>query len=224
MIKYFCLLAIGVLTFCTSRAQVVKKGEKLVGAYLQFGNENDKSTVPPDYYKLNTTNVNPSFGVAIKDNLELGGRLSYEFAHQDQANTVQPQSYTRKSNGYGLAVYLRRYKELGHGFAAYIEGDVTGGYFRDKASYGGTSGLYTDQKSWSAGVAVSGGITYRATHHWMLQAGYLELVGIGFGGARDKGQDVDMGVSPGKSSYFGVNSNARSMLKNFAFGCIYILD
>lgn len=227
MIKYIYLLTAGLLVFCTGRAQI-KKGQALLGCSIQFSNHN--STYPtPDYSKGNTTIVAPSVGWAIKDNLEFGGRLLYSHSKEDQyinfQGTTPPYIYRNyyESNNYGLAVYIRRYTDLGHGFAFYAEGGLAGMGGRRKLENDTVPGLYIDQKMWSVTASFTGGMVYRVASRWMLEAGFASLVSAGYTYFSDKGEDANSNVNPSKSNTIAMGTTLSRPLSSFTVGCRYIL-
>jgi len=216
MNKYFYLLAAGLLVLGTSRAQI-KKGESWLGGYVSF-QKVDNNPVAPNYGTATIAFVSPSFGKAIRDNLLLGVSLTY-----GTYKTVQPNdsyTYTLKYSNYGVAFFLRRYKDLGRNFSLFLEGDLGGVYIPQKGSFEGSSGLYLDNKSYSINATLSGGIAYRIMHRWQLEAGFQSLAYAGFGHSREDGS-----VANNRSlNSFNLGTNLNRALNNISIGCRYMLN
>ncbi|HEY4208150.1 MAG TPA: outer membrane beta-barrel protein [Puia sp.] len=221
--KNVYLLVLALLSFSLSRAQI-NKGDVLLGGNIQHTNYNQ--AYAPALDKENMTTVGPSFGWAVKDNLEFGTRLLYSFAKSDQNYPSQspPYHYTLEFTRYGLALYIRQYKDLGHRFAIFVEGDLVGSGGRTKITNVQVAGLFTNQKSWNIDAALTAGIAYRVAHRWMFEAGFSSLASAGYEHIRDNGQDVTMDGASGKTSYFSLGTNFSQALQNFSFGCRYILN
>jgi len=225
MKKYFYLPVLAMLIFSPGRAQI-KKGEALLGGAIIFNNSNTEF-LTPDYAKSSVTIVAPSFGWAIRDNLELGVRLPYSYTKQDQSYVQSPQSTYRYKDDlsiYGIIVYARRYKDLGHGFAVYGEGDLNGNIGRRKTIQGQVSDLYVDQKYWVASISLTAGVTYRMARRWMFETGFVSLAQARYGHITNKGQQVSLNDYPSKINFFSMGTSLSQALSNFSFGCRYILN
>ncbi|HEY8968502.1 MAG TPA: hypothetical protein VIM64_05405 [Puia sp.] len=224
MKKYFYLPVLAMLIFSTGRAQI-KKGQALLGGAIIFNNSKSEF-LTPNYAKSSVTIVAPSFGWAIRDNLELGVRLPYSYTKQDQlyAGQSPPYRYKDELSIYGVNVYARRYKDLGHGFAIYGEGSLNGSIGRRKTIQGQVYDLWVDQKYWVASISLAAGVTYRMARRWMFETGFVGLAQARYGHITDKGQQVSVNNYPDKTNYFSMGTSLSQALRNFSFGCRYILN
>jgi len=228
MKRYFYLLTLAMLTFSVCRAQI-KKGQVLLSGVIQFSD--NKSKLPaPDFDKAYGTTLAPSIGWAIRDNLEFGGRFLYAHSKTDTyieyRQQVPPYIYKHydEFTNYGFAVYIRRYKDLGHGFAFFAEGSVIGISGSRKEEMDTVPGLNIDQKSWSVSASFTGGMVYRVARRWMFEVGFVRLINAGYTHVTDKGEDANSNYNPSKSDQFAIGTNLSQALSSFSFGCKYILN
>lgn len=217
MKKYFYLLAAGLLLFFAGRAQI-KKGELLLGGNLGFQKQ-DNSPVAPNYSDATFISVVPSFGKAIRDNLVVGVNLTYGYTKLVQSDGFNPQ-YTLKYWNYGLVFFIRRYKDLGHNFSIFLEGDLGGGYILQKGSFEGSNGLYVDMKGYNISTGLSGGIAYNITHRWQVETGFRDLAYASYGHDKQNGSMPSLRKDDG----IMVGTNLNRALNNFSIGCRYILN
>jgi len=217
MNKYFYLLAASLLVFCTGRAQI-NKGDLLLGGALSFQQQNS-DPVLPNNDNATIIGVIPSFGKAIQENLVVGVNFSYLYTKYGEADGVHP-LYTARGANYRLTFFVRRYKDLGHNFSMFLEGDLGPGYSRGKGSYEGSSQLDVDGKSYSVYAGLSGGVAYRLNHRWMLETGFQDLAYANYGQSEYKGTGI---AAPWKADYFALGTSLSKPLSNFVIGCRYIL-
>ena len=217
MKKYFYLLAAGLLLFFTGRAQI-KKGEFLLGGNLGFQKQ-DNSPIEPNYSDATFISVGPSFGKAIRDNLVAGVSLRYGYSKMVQADNYNP-LYTLNQRNYGLSLFVRRYKNLGHNFSLFVEGALGGTYIRQKGRYEGADFLYVDSKGYSIDASLAGGIAYTLTRRWMVETGLQSVAYASYGHSSSNG------TSQGFRKYnsFGLGTNLNRALNNFTIGCRYLLN
>jgi len=218
MNKYFYLLAAGLLLVYTGRAQV-KKGESLLGGNLYF-QKVDNNPVTPNNSNATTTIVAPSIGKAMADNLVVGVSPFYGYSKWVEADGSNP-LYTLKQWSYGLTFFVRRYKDLGHNFSIFAEGDLSGDYSRQKGSYEGANSLFVDSKGYSASASLNGGIAYRLTRRWMVETGFRSLAYAAYTHSEEDGS-ITQGLQKYKSFHLGTNLN--NALNNFSIGCRYMLN
>lgn len=217
MNKYFFLLAAGLLLFCAGRAQI-NKGDLLLGGALSFQQQNSDPIIP-NHDKETTIGVIPSFGKAIRENLVVGINFSYVYARYREANGFPP-LYTARGENYRLSFFVRGYKDLGHNFSIFLEGDLGPGYSWGKGNYEGSSQLVEDSRSWGVFAGLSGGVAYRLTHRWMLETGFQNLAYANYGQSNYKGTGI---AAPWKANYFALGTGLGQPLNNFIIGCRYML-
>ncbi|HVV05148.1 MAG TPA: hypothetical protein VHC96_13045 [Puia sp.] len=218
MNKYFYLLATGLLLFCTCRAQI-GKGELLLGGTVSFQKQ-DNNPITPNYPSSTVTTVAPSFGKAIRGNLLAGVNLSYGYSKMQTGDGVDPE-YTLKEYEYGLTFFIRRYKDLGHNFSLFVEGDFGGSYSRQKGAFEGAGELNTDIKGYAITASLAAGVAYRITHRWVLETGFPNMVYMDYGHSRYGGSSYPEGL---KSNGFYLVTNLNRALNYFAIGGRYVLN
>jgi hypothetical protein len=216
MNKYFYLLAAGLLTLSVARAQI-KKGDVLLDVGLGFSKQ-DPSPVTVNNGQSKGISVFPSFGKAVRDNLVVGVNLAYFHSRTSNLDGIDP-LYTLNYNIYGFAFYVRRYKNLGHGFSIFSEGDLVWSHNDQKGVYEGAAAPRVDEKSFSVGASLSGGIAYNITPRWQLETRFRNLASVGYGHAKDDGTNA----GGRKTNSYSLGSILRNPVDNIVVDCIFIL-
>jgi hypothetical protein len=166
MKRIILLTIIAACTFSFSQAQV-RKGTIFLGGSIYASNiKNDFNGTD----KNNSTEIgfSPAIGLAVKDNLITGIRLSYSSYSYNPTNNSND---TR--HGYGGAVFIRNYIPLGKSF--YLFGDASANYDRSKRETTYTNILSTDILN-NAGVILYPGIAYSVSKHFQLEASINNLL------------------------------------------------
>jgi hypothetical protein len=216
MNKYFYLLAASLLLFSTGRAQI-KKGDWLLGGNLWFLKV-DNDPVVASRSDATVRFISPSFGKAIGDNLVAGINLSFGYQKQVQQSANSP-LYRDQYWNYYLAFFIRRYKDLGHNFSLFLEGDLGGAWGPEKGSFEGSNELYVDHSSYNISASLDGGLAYHLTHRWLLETGFQGLVYASYGQSWENGSIQSFR----KASGFRMWTNLNRALSNFSIGCRYVL-
>jgi hypothetical protein len=218
MTKYLYLLTAGMLMFCAARAQL-KKGESILLVYLYIQQEdNNYSTSIPG--KFTSFNLGPSFGVAVSDNLMVGGTFSYGYSKAVTTNGVDP-SYTLNGRTYGPGFFIRRYREVSRKFSVFMEADLDALFTRQKGSYEGANSLIVDAKGYIIIGGLAAGIAYRLARHWWLETGFRNLLFTSYTHNKDDGTNSP---DPQRYNTMTVGTNLNNALNNFVIGCRYILN
>jgi hypothetical protein len=202
MKKHFYLLTVGLLTACISYAQV-KKGDVLVGGNIGFF----KQDVSPGQSgnDLTSFSIYPSIGKAIRDDLVVGLNLGY--AHS-RTKSVTSDAYITTQVQYSLGAYIRRYKNLGAGFALFGEGDLLLTYGLYKSYYDGGP-KPPASKSYSIRAGLYPGIAYFLSRRVQVETGFQDIVNV---------QYLQSGFGADKSNSVSLNANLNKAFDNFVVG------
>src|SRR5690349_21291248 len=115
------LIAVSISTISFSQ---ITKGSIFLGGDLGFSTQTSKN--PGGKTDQSGFNISPVFGKAVKENLVVGGRLNFAYAHID--NYEGPGSEF-KSSTYGVGAFIRKYKPLGKsGFYLFLQGGINADY------------------------------------------------------------------------------------------------
>ncbi|MFC0774636.1 outer membrane beta-barrel protein [Terrimonas alba] len=152
-------------------------------------------------------NISPVFGKFIKDNLVVGGSLSYSVS-----NTENDPGTENKAHGYGAGVFIRKYKNIGSsGFYLFIQGGLNGGYSKQKTDDPFTT---SEIKRTTIGINANPGISYAVGKKFHLETGFNNLIAASYshekGESNSNSNNVDY-KSNGFSVYSSL-SNATSSL------------
>ena len=199
------LLAIVILfSFTTAVNAQIKKGAVLLGGGLGFTAQKSTSAGSASGKQTNIT-VMPAFGKAIKDNLVVGADINYSYYKNDN-------SYTAKSNTYGLGVFIRQYKELGKGF--YLFGQArSGASYNKQNNHDYNNGNSTDidvVKGFTVQAGLYPGIAYAVSKKFQLETGFNNLVYAEFD--HSKSTPFNTSVPETKTNSFSLGTS----LSNFS--------
>jgi len=210
------MLTAGLLVAGLANAQI-KKGDVILGGNLGFNTSTQKSSQSSDETKQNGVTIAPSIGWAIKDNLTMGGYLSFIHSNFDSPNGGSSQT----TDGYGLGYFIRKYKMLGSGFALFAEGNLGGSYNHYKNTPSAGSGsAETDSKTYGVNLGFYPGIAYFISRHVMLETGFQNLVYANYGHAKNTATGAPGYTS---SSGFAIGTGLSNQLQNFTVGLKWLL-
>jgi hypothetical protein len=172
------LLSIAIFLFASiTKAQITKSSVYLGGSIGASTTKLEYSNTSTDG-KSPWLSINPTVGVAIKDDLIAGINLTYTHGKTENFNNNQ----NNERNGYGAGVLLRKYYPLSNRF--YLFGESGLGYFHQKWEYLQTPGYnYTsvnNQNSISANLFP--GLAIHVTKSFYFEAAFNNLIQIGYSG------------------------------------------
>jgi hypothetical protein len=225
MKQRFVLSLVFVCAFMvTTRAQI-SKGAVWVGGTISYNqNKNDYKDTAKKDYKTSSLNVSPSIGIAVKDNLVVGIRLSYGHdKSENYANTLES-----KSNSYGAGIFVRQYIPVisrlylfGEASASYTssKGDAT----QEDYSTGTTVKVKTTTKGWSTGLNVTPGLAFAITKKFQVETSLNSLFNVGYGKIKytsDKPNSYNYGNQTNDSFAAGIFTDGKAQ---FNIGCRFLL-
>ncbi len=212
MQKIFYLFIVFIFASLVSSAQI-SRGSVLLGGDLSFGSQkgNTTSTNLNDYSSSNFIFA-PSIGKAIKDNLVLGGMLTY--GHQQNSND-QGGGNNSKSTGdtYGLGVFLRKYFPLGKGFSFFTEAQLAGYMIENK-----TDGTLTG-KTENLTFAFSPGVAYGISRRVQLELGLPEF----FSATYSHNKSLNAGIDYNIVNSFSMGTDLAASFQSLDIGIKFLL-
>lgn len=180
MKQRFVLSLLFVCSFViTTRAQI-HKGAVWLGGSIGYNQYKDvpKDTSVHDF-KINTFNLSPAVGIAVKDNLVVGIRLTYAHTKTDNDGTV----LDSKGNNYGGGIFIRQYIPVvnrlylfGEAAAAYVSTKQTDTY--NQFYNGSYIKSHMTYKGWNGGVSVTPGVAFSVTKKFQLETSLNSLLGV----------------------------------------------
>jgi hypothetical protein len=207
------LSAVFLLLSATTYGQF-KKGSTLLGGDISF-NTNKAESITPAYENKSTAfTFSPVFAKAIKDNLFLGGTLSFG----SSKGTYNSNGET-KDETYYAGVFVRKYKPVFGKFNAFVQAGITGGKFNSTAK---DVNVDTKSESFTVFASISPGISVGVSKKLYLEAGFLNIASLGYGSGKESGISYGNAVNR-KSSNFGFSSSLSTEQAGLYFGVRFIL-
>ncbi len=189
-----------------------QKGNILLGGDLSYSTYTSSTTNTPDQTS-NGGVFNVSLGKAIKENTVVGVNLLYS------TNTNTYQGGKNVSNGYGIGVFYRVYKNLGKDF--YFFGQAGAQYYGATNYLKDTTGLKSDNSTTNGGnIYLTPGIAYKLSKKFFMELSIPQVFTFGY-------SSTSTNIAPGvttKNSGFsaGINFNSNP-LTSLALGFRLIL-
>lgn len=184
----------------------IAKGKTLLGGSLGYGqSEAHASNITFLPGKLRYVTLNPSVGIAFKENTVLGVDLSLYTYNQKTAGATPTDIYVTKSRVYGSNVFVRRYVPLLNRFYFYAQASVGGGKSEAWTEYNNQKPSRTD--GWSAGLSLNPGLTYAVTKKLYVESGLNGFALLAYSRSKTKDTDSNTGVvSTTKGSNFNFST------------------
>ena len=196
----------------TTRAQI-SKGTVWVGGNVSYNSQKtDFSQNTPDY-KNNKLSINPAIGTAVKDNLVVGIRLSYENGKTENNGALSE----IKTHSYGGGVFVRQYFPVIT--RLYIFGDAGASFTSSKTDdthIDNNTKVTTTYKTKLASLGITPGIAFAVTKKFQLETSLNNLLSVAY--LNSKSGDPN----PVKTTQItgGVFSDGKA---EFNIGCRFLL-
>jgi hypothetical protein len=161
----FTLVVFSSFFIFSSNAQVINKGDQLLGGSLSFLIVNSTYTEPVNN-RTSNVGLYPSFGWAIKNDLVVGirGTASYGHSEDKRSSGDKTEFY---SYSVGTGGFLKKYKLVKNKFGFYFNNEATISYAG--SSYNQTyAGVFTSSEghSWAMGYAFQPGVFYKFSENF----------------------------------------------------------
>lgn len=208
-LSILCLLSFSVF------AQL-KKGAALIGADLSLSGTTNNQTYGSSETKSSQSNFNISLlaGKAVKDNLFLGGALSFATsANKQQGSTMQSLKV------YGASVWLRKYFPVTKSFYAFVNGAVGG-----SISNNDLSSIGTTEKGFGVAITIYPGISYQLTKSCYLDAALNNLANIYYNHTSNNRPDAIGNTIKYTTNNYGVSTSLGNGNNPLQLGVRWIIQ
>jgi hypothetical protein len=180
------ILFIAAIVFIHNCAHAqIKKGSVFLGGSFGITTQKIEIANSTNIQKNQAFNINPSAGIAFRQNTILGLGLLYTRS----LNKVEP-TLKQETKSYGISAFIRKYKMLGNNF--YIFGDGSISYNKGETEIKTNPNGSQQQNTKTAGLAFYPGIAFAVNRRFHLEAGLSNLVYFNY--SVNKGSDPS---SPG---------------------------
>jgi opacity protein-like surface antigen len=182
----------------STKAQI-GKGSVWLGGGIGYNSEKNDNITSIDS-KTQSFNINPGIGIAVKDNTIVGVDLKY--SHEKKENDPSVGAPERKTNTYGIGIFVRRYVPVIN--KLYIFGQGRAGYDFTKQTDKIASST-SKSESWSTGLNFTPGVSFAVNNKIHLESGFNSLFSINYGHTKSltsKGNSFSAGVNLDNSSTF----------------------
>ncbi|MEP7106580.1 MAG: hypothetical protein ABI760_01335 [Ferruginibacter sp.] len=168
------LLVISLFTSLLLNAQI-KKGALFIGGDISVSGSKFKSPENnPTTSKNNSYTFYPSMGLAVKDNLIVGGKLLLSYYNNEQ-NVY----YSNKGNNIGAGIWIRKYLALGKSFYLFGDAGISGqSVYRKQTTMQQPD--YFKEKGFSIGAGIFPGLSYQVKNSLFLEAALYNLISVGY--------------------------------------------
>ncbi len=199
--KLFTLITIVVFTSSSIYAQI-SKGSILLGGGIGYSSQENKLEGSTIENKTSNFYISPAIGIAIKENLIVGGDLS--FSSQIQKNG----SNETTNNYYGAGIYLRKYLPIASRFYIFGQGRMGANIFDGETKHG--TDYISTNKGYNVNAGIYPGISFQVNKKLHLETGFNNLVYLQYEKVKIKTQSLG-NVDNATSKSFTVNSSLNNM-------------
>lgn len=208
----FVLLAISF-----SLSAQIKKGSTLLGADLGFSGSNFKTEYVSNEVKSSSNGFNVAllYGKAIKDNLFIGGSVSFASSTLKQGNPETEQT----SKSYGASVWTRKYFPVYGPLYAFVNGSLY-------ATIGKNENPNSNPEktnSLGLGVGIYPGISFQLKKSFYLDASLNNLANIYYNHTSGDQTDPSGNTVKQTSSSYGISTSLGNSSNPLQLGIRWII-
>lgn len=201
MRKLFTFIAIAIFSSNAIYAQI-SKGAVLLGGGIGYNSQENKQEGATIETKTSNFYVSPAIGIAVKENLIIGGDLSFSSQMQENGSNETNHKY------YGAGIYMRRYLLIANRFYIFGQGRVGANIF-DGETTQGTDYISTN-KGYNINVGIYPGVSFQVNKKLHLEAGFNNLVYLQYENGKVKTKSLG-NLSNVTSKSFAINSSLNNM-------------
>jgi hypothetical protein len=204
--KTLLIVCLIVSSAAVTKAQVVKKGDLLLGATMGYDHSNTKNTIN---VVSSNANLSPRIGLGIGRNSILGLRTSFGYS----TSKNDDETYKATGGNIGVDLFWRKLLPIKNQIGWYI--DASGGIAYNKQKY--KTPTQDEQKSSSTNYVANAvpGLYYQPIPNLLLS---VDFGGLQYRRWNSKTEYTNNTTSKDKSS-----SIQLSLLNSFTFGVDFIL-
>lgn len=213
-VRLNCIAAlVTVLSISTASQAQIAKGTSLVGGSISFSSEKQENSNGTDVTKNQGFGLSPSYGMAIRQNLVVGGDLYFSNTTNKITHTLYGGS-NMQNNAYGLGVFARQYRNLGKsGFYLFLQSRLGADLTSGKYTYTHPNNTQPRKSSgYNIGVSVYPGISYAVTQRFHIETGLNDLVYARYSGIKTTNTGTNAQVT-NKSSNFNIGASLGSTIQ-----------
>jgi len=170
------LLSIAIFLFASITKAQITEGSLYLGGSIGASSAKSNKTNSSIEGKSNGFSINPSVGVALKNNTIAGVSLNYGHGKTENFNNNQ----NNKGNTYGGGIFLRKYYPLSNRFFVFGESGLS--YSYHKLEYLPTPGYdYTSENKQNfISVNLFPGIAFHVAKSFYLETSFSNLIQLGY--------------------------------------------
>ena len=199
--KLFTLIVIAVLTSSSIYAQI-SKGSILLGGGIGYSNQENKQEGSTVESKTSNFYLSPAIGITVKENLIVGGDLSFSNQMQENGSNETTTKY------YGAGIYMRRYVPIANRFYIFGQGRIGGNIFDGENTQ--VTDFISNSKGYNINAGIYPGISFQVNKKLHLETGFNNLVYLQYENVKIKTQSLG-NIYNYTSKSFSVNSSLNNM-------------
>ena len=199
--KLFTLIAIAVLASISINAQI-SKGSILLGGGIGYSSQENKLEGSTIENKTSNFYISPAIGIAVKENLIVGGDLSFSSQFQENMNNEAFINY------YGAGIYMRKYLPIASRFYIFGQGRIGGNIFDGENTQ--VTDFISNSKGYNINAGIYPGISFKVNKKLHLETGFNNLVYVQYENVKIKTQSSG-NVDNYTSKSFSVSSSLNNM-------------
>lgn len=197
------LLTISIHVLVAQNAEPVEsisKGTKFIGGSFSFS-----TTKIEDSYQSTNASIGPVIGFYIKDDLALGGVLSYSTNTTEYLDTNSSTSFS----GIGLSAFLLRNYRIGNNLFFTLQPQASFSFSKQKYSSIPTT---NDYSNFGLGVGISPGVLFFINRKFALQT---SLDSLGYSFTRSKQETINEPTDTHSFGLYGALSMSTFSIRYF---------
>lgn len=197
------LLSVSIILMTLMGNAQFKKGSVLLGGDVGFSTQ--KTTQGTTNSMSNNFSFSPTVGFATKTNLFQGIQLLFS-----STNNKYGSNNINKSNAYGGAYFIRKYKSILGKFHGFLQASIGANY-----SKGEENGIINyDINTFSTQFSLSPGINFSIAKNVYLETGFSNIASLSY----QKSKRTSTSVTTSTTQSFGFSSNLSAAGNGLYFG------
>jgi hypothetical protein len=194
----------------------IPKGSMLLGGNIYFHSDTYKDDATNN--KSSGFGIAAAAGLAVKDNLFVGAGVNYSHAKYPYSSVSSADS--TRANYYGASIFVRKYKPLKSNFYIFLEGSAGATFGKVTLEKDRDRDFY--QKSVSASLGVTPGISYAINSKMQVEMGFNSILGVNY--VSSKFHDNYSTQGEVKSSNFNAYTSINNFSSQIFFGFRFLLQ
>jgi Outer membrane protein beta-barrel domain len=213
MCKKILLSVTAAFCFLQILSAQISKGSVLLGGGFGL----NTSTAEQGGFKGKTNGffLNPAAGVAVKNNLIVGGDLQFNHSKNESVP-----NYSDKNQTYGAGFFVRKYKLITGKFYFFGQGRIGLSYSKGENVQTGNS--ITNSKGWGTGFSIQPGISFAVNKRLHIEAGFNDIVTASY-----QHRKIEYGAfsnSERKENNFSIATSLSNFSSSLFFGFRFLLN